>query len=86
MFALPALLFQLAGAAEKAIKAGMAAYKAGTTSPEALAVVVLKNTNDWKPEVKGKQILTPGLRSSLAKALAGLAHNIAAAEAGKELA
>lgn len=79
------LFIQLGSTAEKAIKAGMAAYKEGKTSPEAIAVVVAKSTGDWRPEVKGKQILTPGLRASLAKALAGLAHNIAAAEAGKEL-
>lgn len=79
------LFIQLGKTAEKAITAGMDAYKKGTTSPEALAVVVLKSTSDWKPEHKGKLILTSGLRTSLAKALAGLAHNIAAAEAGKEL-
>lgn len=79
------LFIQLGKTAEKAITAGITAYKAGTTSPEAISVVVLKSTSDWKPEVKGKAILTSGLRISLAKALAGLAHNIAAAEAGKEL-
>lgn len=79
------LFLQLARNAETAIKAGIETYKGGKTSPDAIAVVVLQSTSDWKPEVKGKAILTPGLRTSLAKALAGLAHNIAAAEAGKEL-
>lgn len=81
------LLFELGSVAGKAIKAGIAEYnrdpqKASTGS---LAVVVLREVGDWKPTVKGKMILTGPLKSSLASALAGLAYNIAAADAGRGL-
>ncbi len=82
------LFMGLAKAAEKAIKAAMAEYKKmdGQVSQAYLSTIILKEIGDWKPEHKGKSILTPALRASFASALAGLAYNIAAAEAGRPLA
>jgi len=81
------LLFELGSVAGKAIKAGVAEYNRdpAKATQGALAVVVLREVGDWKPTVNGKMILTGALKSSLASALAGLAHNIAAAEAGRGL-
>lgn len=80
------LLFELGSVASKAIKAGVAEYNRDPKATQgSIAVVVLREVADWKPVVEGKAILTPGLKSSLATALAGLAHNIAAAEAGRGL-
>jgi hypothetical protein len=84
------LMLQFAKAADKAITAGRDEYarlaKAGTppTVP-ALQMAVLANVKDYKPELKGKTILTPALRSSLSGALAHLAFNLASADGGKEL-
>lgn len=81
------LLFELGGVAARALKAGVKEYKrdpAGATQGS-ISVVVLKEVGDWKPVVNGKCILTGALRASLASALAGLAYNIAAAEAGRGL-
>lgn len=79
------LLMDLGKVAGQAIKAGKAEYDArkGDTTVGALAAVILRETASWKPEVKGKLILTPALRASLAGALGGLAYNIGAAESGK---
>jgi hypothetical protein len=82
------LFMGLAKAAEKSIKAAMAEYKAkdGQVNQAYLSTIILRELGDWKPEHKGKQILTPSLRASFASALAGLAYNIAAADAGRPLA
>lgn len=81
------LFMELGSVAGKAVKAGMGEYAArkGDCTQGHLAAVILKEVGDWKPVVKGKSILTPSLRADLAKALAGLAYNIGAAEAGKGL-
>lgn len=82
-----ALLLELAGVAARALRAGVREYKANptATTQAMISIVILKEIGDWKPTVSGKCILTPGLKTSLASALAGLAHNIAAAEAGRGL-
>ena len=79
------LLMELGREAGKAIKAGVVEYNRakGDCSQGHLAALILKETAAWKPEVKGKSILTPPLRASLANALAGLAYNIGAAESGR---
>lgn len=79
------LLTGLGSAAGKAIKAGVAEYKRlnGDVSQGHLATVMLKKLSDWKPEHRGKLILTPALRAQFAQALAGLSYNIAAADAGR---
>jgi len=81
------LLMDLGKQASKSIKAGVKAYKAanGDVSKGKLATVVLGEVRDWEPTINGQRVLTPGLRTSLAGALAHLAYNIAAADAGKEL-
>lgn len=81
------LLSGLGTTAGKAIKVGLAEYKrlGGNTTPGALAVVILKETSSWRPTYNDKPIMTAGLRSQLVQALAGLAYNIGAAEAGKGL-
>lgn len=80
------LMIDFGTKADAAIKAGMAEYDRlkGACTPDQLAAVVLKETSSWKPALDGKEILTPGLRFSLAKALAGLAYNIAAVKAGNK--
>lgn len=82
-----ALLMELAGVAARALRAGVKEYKANptTTTQAMISVVILREIGTWNPTVNGKSILTPGLKTSLAGALAGLAHNIAAAEAGRGL-
>jgi hypothetical protein len=79
------LFMQFGFEADAALKAGIAEYDArkGDCSPAALAVIILKKTSTWKPEMNGKEVLTPGLRVSLANALGGLSYNIAAAKTGK---
>ena len=81
------LLMDLGKYAGKAIKAGLKAYKAcdGDITQARLATVALAEVKDWKPRHKGTPILTPGLRVAFAGALAGLAYNIGAAEAGRPL-
>jgi len=79
------LMLELGRNAEKAIKAGMSAYKdqGGNTTPEYLTTVVLQAMNAWTPRYKGVEVLTPSLRILFAKALGGLAFNLAAAEQRK---
>ena len=81
------LLMDLGKVAGKAIKGGVATYKEakGDVTPERLATVILKDVNGWEPTVNKRKILTPPLRAKLAQSLAGLAYNIGAAEAGREL-
>lgn len=79
------LFMQFGFEADAALKVGIAEYDArkGDCAPAALTAVILRKTSTWKPELNGKEVLTPGLRVSLANALGGLAYNIAAAKAGK---
>lgn len=79
------LLVQLAGQADKAIKAAVAHYKEHPkATPADLAGVVQRETRAWAPAHKGKAVLTSHLRVTLADALGGLAYNLAAADAGKD--
>jgi hypothetical protein len=78
------LLISFAKTAEKSLYAGMATYK---TSPNLAKVQasVGEASKAWSPVHKGKQIVTPALRTSLVAALGHLAFNLAAADGGKEL-
>lgn len=80
------LMLDFGKKADAAINAGMTEYDRlkGACTPEQLAAVVLRETASWKPTLSDKEVLTPGLRLSLAKALAGLAYNIAAVKAGNK--
>lgn len=78
------LLISFAKTAEKALYAGMAAYKVTPTLAKVQASVG-ETCKAWAPVHKGKQIVTPALRASLVSALGHLAFNLAAADGGKEL-
>jgi len=78
------LLISFAKTAEKALYAGMAAYKVTPTLAKVQASVAATCAT-WSPVHKGKQIVTPALRASLVGALGHLAFNLAAADGGKEL-
>jgi len=78
------LLLEFGGNASKAIKAGVNAAKPGVSVGQ-LAAIVLAETKGWEPKLGGKAILTPSLKTELAQALAHLAHNIVAADAGRPL-
>ena len=78
------LLISFAKTAEKAIYAGMAAYKV-TPNLAKVQAVVGDTCKAWAPIHKGKQVVTPQLRVALVSALGHLAFNLAAADSGKEL-
>ena len=76
------LLMQLGSAASKAVNSGITAYKVRSDRAYVLAAVE-KEFATWKPpEHKGRNILPTALRKQFADALAGLAFEIAQAEAG----
>lgn len=78
------LLLELGGKAKVAIQNGVAACKKDPSmTPDKLAPGIVKDLAGWDPKVSGKSILTPVLRLKLAAGFAGLAYNIAAAEAGR---
>lgn len=76
------LMIDLGRNAERAIKAGITVYKNGhgSASVEEIQQVILQAMRAWQPKHMGKELLTPSLRIQFAKALGGLAYNIAAAE------
>lgn len=84
------LMLTFAKTADRAITAGREEYarlsKAGSSPTiPAVQVAVLRSVADYRPEVKGRAVLTAPLRSSLTGALAHLAFNLAAAESGGAL-
>lgn len=81
------LFLELGKQAGNALKAGMVAYKEahGDISPEQLVPVMLRSVRGWDPTIKDRRVLTPSARAALAKGLAALAYNIAAADAGDKV-
>lgn len=84
------LMLNFARTADKAITAGREEYarlrRAGSSPTiPAVQVAVLRSVAEYRPELKGHALLTPGLRSSLTGSLAHLAYNIAAADSGAAL-
>lgn len=74
------LLSDLAGTANKGIKAAMASYRPGSTAGD-LSSVILTHIKGWEPKYKNQPVLTPGLRVKLAGALGELAFNLAVIDA-----
>jgi hypothetical protein len=77
-------LMELGSKAGTAIAAARKALSASPSPNILVAAEAIKSENAaWNPQIKGKAILTPGLRQKLADALGHMAYNMHMAESGR---